>query len=535
MRKLLFLLLPLLVFTACQKAPEKKNTFRLNLVDDPVSLDPRVVRSLKDLTVVKQLFDGLMRLDGDGVPQPAIAEKVELSDDSKTYTFTLRETSWTNGDPVTADDFKYAWSKVLDPEFMTDYSHMLYPIKNARQIREGKMDLEQLGVTALDDRILVVELESPTPYFLELLAFPTSFPVNRFVDEASSIWNSPPGTDFVSNGPFQLMQWNVGSSLELVKNEGYWDADSVQLDGISLSVITDNNTESQLFDKNELDWLGQPVSANIATELIGKFNREGKLRSYPIAGTHWIKLNTDRPPFNEVRMRRAFGYAINRADIITHILQGNQTIATGPVPPSMALDEEGYFADGDTIKAKELFEEALADLGWDRDSFPKIVLNYAPFERDVKIAQLIQQQWQQAFGIPVRLEVTENQLYRRNVREGHYQAGLGSWIGDYNDPISFLDLFQYPNDVALGSGMNDTRWHNKQYAALIDDSMAENEPGRRRELLHQAEKILVSEMPLIPLYHYAFDYVKKDHIEGVVLLPTGTADFKNVRINMDSR
>ncbi len=460
-----------------------------------------------------------MRLDAEGIPKPAIAERVELSDDLRTYTFTLRETNWTNSDPVTAGDFKYAWTKVLDPEFRTDYSHMLYPIKNARQIREGKMDLDQLGVNTLDDRTLVVELESPTPYFLELLAFPTSFPVNCSVDEASSNWSSPPGRNFVSNGPFQLMHWNVGSSLELAKNEGYWDASSVQLDGISLSIISDNNTESQLFDKNELDWLGQPVSSNIDTQLIGKFNKDGKLRSHPIAGTHWIKLNTDTPPFTDARIRQAFSYAVNRADIITHILQGNQTIATGPVPPSMALNGEGYFVDGDTIKAQELFEEALEDLGWVRDSFPKVVLNYPPFERDVKIAQLIQQQWQKAFDIPIHLEVVENQLHRRNVREGHYQAGLGSWIGDYNDPISFLDLFQYPNDVALGSGMNDTRWHSAHYASLLDDSMVESDLEKRRELLHQAEQILVDEMPIIPLYHYAFDYVKNDHMDAVVLLP----------------
>ena len=197
----------------------------------------------------------------------------------------------------------------------------------------------------------------------------------------------------------------------------------------------------------------------------------------------------------------------------------------------MGLHKSPYFADGDRAKAKELFEEGLTEQGWDRDSFPAVVINYPPQERDGKIVQLVQQQWQQTFDIPIRLEIMENQLYRRNVREGHYQAGIGGWIGDFHDPISFLELFQYRNDSPLGSGMNGTRWQDDRYASLIDLSMGESNSEKRWALLQDVEEILMNEMPVIPLYHYSFDYVKKDWIDGVILSPLGIADFKKASVH----
>lgn len=505
-----YLFLLLLVFASCGHTPEKTvQTLRLNLADDPASFDPRIARSLKDLTLVKQLYEGLMRLDSDGNPQPAIAEKVDLSDDLLTYTFHLRNAEWTNGKPVTAYDFEYAWKTVLDPTFATDYAHMLYPIKNAKARREGKCDAEDLGIRVEDEKTLIIQLEAPTPYFLELTAFPTYFPI---LDEAY-------------NGPFKLQKWSPQSELQLVKNPSYWDQKNVRLNALVFSIITDNNTERHLFEKNKLDWLGQPISHNISTESVNKIKER---KSYNVAGTFWFKFNTEKTPFNLPEVRRAFAYAINRKEIIEHILQGNQIPATGPLPPSMQLQTEPYFIDGDIKLAQQLFEEALTQGGWTRKTFPKIILNYPPSERNTKIVQLVQQQWREALGIEVKLVAVENQLYRRNVLQGLYQVGTGDWIADFNDPLAFLELFKFRNQD--GNGMNDTGWYHALFSRLLDQSLVECDPVQRKKLLQQAEKILVDEMPIAPIYHYAFDYVRKDYVKNVILSPLGTADFKLVTI-----
>ncbi len=520
-----------LTMTGCQHPKKSMNqqVLRLNLSEDPISLDPRNVRSLKDLTVVKQLFEGLTRLDEQGHPQLALASKVEISEDQTTYTFTLRDALWSNGDRVTAEDFISSWSQVLNPQFACDYSHLLYPLKNARSAREEKCPLSAVGMTALNDSTLVIQLENPTPYFLELTAFPTYFPVNHALEQKDVRWALPPGDLFVCNGPFRIKQWNPQVDLLLEKNPSYWDANAVTLEEIAFTVLSDHATEALLFEKRELDWLGQPVSFNIAPELLSKMRSMGKITSYPVAGTFWFKFNTDQPPFHHAKIRKAFSLAICRNDIITHLLQGNQQAATGPLPPSMCLQKTPYFQDGDLDAAQRLFEEALQEEGWTRDTFPKTSLSYPPTERNVKIAQLVQQQWQNAFEIPIHLNSVELQVYRRQVRQGLFQVGTGDWIADFNDPVAFLEIFKYRNDETTGSGMNDTGWQNPAFISFLELSLHEKDPIQRKELLHAAEQILVEEMPVAPVYHFSFDYAKQAEITGVVLSPLGIADFKHAK------
>lgn len=514
--KVLFLLL-LGLLIGCEQKQHEEQTLHLNLCDDPVSLDPRVVRSSKDLTLMKQMYEGLYRLDAEGIPQPALAESVAISDDLLTYTFTLREAYWSDHTPVTASDFERAWTQVLDPSFASDYSHMLYPIKNGRLAREGRCPPNAVGVEAINERTLCVQLETPTPYFLELVSFPTYFPVNH-------------ARSFVYNGPFSLKKWIPQTELVLEKNRTYWDQSSVNLDSIVFSIIDDTNTEAYLFEKEELDWLGQPISRNIISDLLGKMKKEWKFDSYPVAGTFWIKFNTEKEPFDDPRVRKAFSYAMNRQQIITHILQGNQTIATGPVPPFMTINEEPYFQDGDVIKARKLIKEVMREKGWTVATFPKIILNFPPIERNLKIMQLLQQQWHEALGIHVELEAQEFQLYRSNTKQGLYQMGTGDWIADYNDPLTFLEIFKYRNDNDAGNGMNDTGWQNEEFSTLLEHSLLEKDSKARKSILNRAEKILVEEMPVAPIYHYSFDYAKKPHVENVVLSPFGTADFKTAKI-----
>lgn len=536
-----FLLLGLsLLLTTCTQSPERKppnqigsleNFLKVNLADDPDSIDPRIVRSIKDLTLAKQLFEGLTRLDCEGKPVLAIAETVNISKDLKTYTFKLRASIWTNGDKVTAHDFIYAWSKVVDPAFRTDYSHMLYPIKNARLIREGKCPVDALGVLALDDRTLVVQLEEAIPYFLELTAFPTFFPVRRGIDEQQPKWSSK-AEYFVGNGPFVLDSWKSRDELKLVKNTNYWDKDNVRLNGIIFSMITDNNTEAELYQKNELDWLGLPISHSISTDLLQHLKSQGKVSSYKVAGTFWFAFNTQKAPFDDVRIRKAFSFAINRADIIEHVLQGNQTVATSPVPECLSNRKEACFIDGDVIEAQKLLECYLADKQISKEQFPEVVLYHTPQERNAKIAQAVQQQWQKAFEIPIKMESVEGKYFRSQIRLGNFSIATSQWVADFNDPIAFLEIFKYHKSEANGLGMNETNWQNDQFIALLDQSKTAPDASSRIELLESAERLLVNEMPIAPLYHYSWDYLKKDYVKNVVLSPLGLADFKEAEIEV---
>lgn len=482
-------------------------TLRLNLPDDPTSFDPRLVRNLRDLTLVKQIYEGLMRNDVNGTLQPALAEKIEISEDQRTYTFTLKTSYWSNGAPLTAHDFKNAWTRVLEPSFASDYSFLLYPIKNAQAIREGKQSSQTVGIFAPDDHTLIVELHTPTPYFLEMTAFPTFYPV------------SEDGTGrLLTNGPFKLKEWIPQTQLVLEKNPMYWDASTVSLDEMNFSIISDNLTEYYLFEKGELDWVGQPISANLPSDLIGKLKESQKLDSYNIAGTFWVRFNTRSNIFANTNIRKAFSLAINRRELIAHILQGNQMPATGPVPPCMSLQSQPYFEDGNVEEARLLFQRGLYELGLTDDALPEITYHYSQSERGHKIAQLLQEQWKRAFTLPIHIQALELHVYRQKIKEGSFQFGSGEWIADFNDPLAFLERFKY--------AQNETSWKNDKYTFLLDAALSMVDSEKRQDLLRQAESLLVDEMPIAPLYHYAFDYAKKESVKDVVLSPLGIADFK---------
>lgn len=482
---------------------EKNSTLSLNLAEDPHTLDPRQVRTLRDITLVKQLFDGLTRLSPTGKPENALAEKVDISADGLTYTFTLRNATWSDGSPVTAFDFQTSWLTVLDPQFPTDYAHMLFPIKNAREAKLGKCLLEDVGIKAENATTFVVHLEHPTPYFLELTSFPTLFAFK----------------EALFDGPFIVDNYRPDASLVLTKNPLYWQNDCVSLEKIAFTIISDNSTESLLYEKGELDWLGQPLSHNISSDHVAKLKKEGALHSFPVAGTFWLKFNTATTPFQDSRLRRALSYVIDRQAIVTHILQGNQEPSIGVLPSTMTLNS---FETPALSAAKELFDSYVAEKG-----MPALVLSYGSTERNSKIVQFVADTWHKAFGIEVKLEGLELKSYRQKVKKGEYMVGTGDWIADFNDPVSFLDLFKYKE-----GSLTDTGWYNEAYSALLSQAELETNESKRSAFLAEAEKILFNEMVVAPLYHYSFDYVKNDSVTDVVLSPIGSADFKYAKKEM---
>lgn len=495
----------------------------LNIVSEPPTLHPALATDSTSGGVLIQTFEGLTRIDKDGVPQPAMAEDIQVSDDQLTYTFKIREdATWTNGDPVTAEDFEYAWKWAIDPQNQSQYAYQLYSIKGAEAANNGEGSLDDVAVKVVNEKTLEVTLVNPTPYFLQLLAFYTYFPVNKNVAEANPDWYKDAGDDYVTNGPFKMTEWNHSESILLEKNEDYWDADTVKLETVEMSMVEEPTTELSMFDNDELDWAGLPFGA-LPTDSIKALKDNGDLNVKAIAGTYWYKFNTEEKPFNNENIRKALTYAIDRKAIVEQITQGGQIPAMAVVPPTMfSENEKGYFKDNDIEAAKAALEKGLKEEGYASvKDLPKITLSYNTSEAHAKIAQAVQDMWKKNLGIDVELDNEEWQVYLEKIDSGDYQIGRMSWSGDYNDAFNFLELYRDAN-----GGNNDTGWENPEYKELLIASQKETDEAKRKQLLQDAEAILMNELPIAPVYFYTNTWVQKENLKDVVISGLGEAQLK---------
>lgn len=536
-RAVLFLIMTALFFSGCSRDESfefkdngkkpilaEEQVLRLNLYTEPPTLDPGKSNDATSFHVLKMLFEGLTRIQPDGKVKPAAAKSIEISEDLKTFRFTLRDSVWTNGDPVVADDFEYAWKRILNPDFEAPYAYQLYVVKNAEAAKQGKVSLDEIGVEAIDEKTLLVTLEKPVPYFLDLVAFSAFYPVNRNTVSKHLGWADDAQDAYVSNGAFELSSWKHNNEIEVVKNQKYWDRDSVRLEKILMMMIGDESTELSMFENGELHWAGRPIS-RLPADAIPALRENGSLKSHPVAAVEWYKFNTARFPFNHKKMRKAFSYAINRKEIIEKLMPDGHIVATGIVPKMLTGERKPFFSDGDKEKAKALFSEVLDEVGITKEDLPSIVLSYNSNEAHHRLAQAIQQQWNETFGIQVSLEIFEWRVYISKLRNHDFQIARLGWAADFRDPINFLEVFKYKNDLLFG-GNNDTQWENIGYIAFLDRSESIIDEKERLEVLHNAERLFINEMPVAPIYFMTDNYVKKANLRGTYLSGLGDVDFK---------
>ncbi|MDF2679741.1 MAG: transporter substrate-binding protein [Brevibacillus sp.] len=506
--------------TAAPAAPteeKKPQVFRANLTSEPSTADPGLAKDATSGAIVRATFDGLTRLDKDSKPMKSMASDIKVSDDNRVYTFTIRDAKWSNGDPVTAHDFEFAWKRVLDPKLAAEYAYQLYYIKNAEKVHTAKAKPEELGVKALDDKTLEVTLENPTPFFLELTAFYTYYPVDKKVVEANPNWANEAATH-VGNGPFKMTGWEHKSKIVLEKNENYWEKDAVKLDRIEFAMIEDDSTALSMFENGELDWAGQPLGG-LPTDAIPSLKDAGKLVVHPKATMYWYKLNTTKAPLNNAKIRKALSYAVNRQAIVDNITQVGQVPTMGMLPQSMIIKKDGYFKDNDIETAKQLLAEGLKELGL--SSLPPVTLSYNTTDRHKKIAEALQDQWKKGLGIDVKLANKEFKVHLQDMHELNYDIGRIGWNADFNDPINYMEMFREKD-----TGNNDTGWENAKYKELLQQSAIAKDPAARTELFAQAEQIFMDEMPLIPLFTDVDVWVQSDKVKGVQVDGLGFIDLK---------
>lgn len=492
---------------------------RTNNSSEPGSLDPALAQGTHESWILNNLFEGLMKHDSTGQIIPGMAKEYTLSEDNLTYTFTLRDDiKWSNGDPVTAQDFEFAWKRALDPELAADYAYQLYYIKGAEKYNSGEGTVDEVAVKALDDKTLEVTLEAPTAYFLDLCAFYTYYPVNKAVAEANPDWAKDPST-YVSNGAFKLKSWEHNAKITLAKNENYYDKDNIKLDGIDFDIIEDENTAWQKYEGGEYDILVTLPQAVVA-QLKAENNPE--LQIGPEVGTYYYNLNNDKKPFNNKKVRQALVYALDRQTIVDKIAQGGQIPATGIVPPGL-LDENGEdyrkttgdFIGYDLEKAKTLLAEGLAEEGMTVEDFNAqgFVLLYNTSEAHKKIAQAAQEMWRTNLGLEVGLENVEFQVKLDREKAGDYDISRAGWIGDYSDPMTMLDLFY------TDGPFNDANYSNPEYDRLIDIAKSTADQKVRFDAMREAEKILMEDVPIVPVYFYTQPYAVKPYVTGIYKIP----------------
>ena len=496
-----------------------KKILRSNNSSEPGSLDPALAQGTHESWILENVFEGLMTFDENGELVPGMAESYEISEDGLTYTFKIRDgVTWSNGDPVTAEDFEYTWKRALDPELAADYAHILYYIKGAQAYNSGEGSRDDVAVKALDEKTLEVTLEAPTAYFLELTAFYTYFPVNKNVVESNPDWAKDPETH-VSNGPFKLVRWDHNAKIVLEKNESYYNADKIKLDGIELDIIEDQNTAWQKYEGGEYHILVD-VPTSVVAQL--KAQNDPQLNIGNQIGTYYYNVNPDVKPFNNAKVRQALSMAIDCETITENITQGGQIPAEGVVPYGLKDENGNEFRDGvgslveyDPDKAKQLFEEGLAEEGMTLEEFNsgQFVILYNTSESHKKIAQAIQEMWRTALGIEIGLENVEFQVKLDREKAGDYQISRGGWIGDYMDPMTILDLWWSE------SAFNDVKYNNEEYDKLIAESKATDDQNIRMENLRNAEKMIMEDMAVIPIYFYTQPYVVKENVSGITYVP----------------
>lgn len=485
---------------------------------EPQDIDPHITTGVPESHIVGALFEGLVNKHPDTLqPVPGVAERWEVNDDGRIYRFHLRHNAkWSNGDRITAEDFRWSWWRALQPKLGNEYAYMLYPIRNAEEFATGKLaDFSQVGVRVLDDYTLEVELKAPTPYFLQLIDHHSYYPVPRNaiekfggVTSRFSKWTRPGNA--ITNGAFLLTEWKLNKYVKTEKNPHYWNADNVKLNGIVFYPTENITTEERMFRSRQLH-----ITSDLPINKVAEYKREhpDELRLHPYLGVYYYLVNVTRPALRDARVRRALAMAIDRDALTTRVLHGVVKPAYTLTPPGTLDYQPPVLFGFDPAAARALLAEAGYPNG---EGFPKFEIMYNTHEQHRKIAVAVQQMWKQHLGIDVDIVNQEWKVYLDSRDELNYDIARASWIGDYVDPNTFIDMW------VAGGGNNDTGWANARYDALVHKVPTLATHAERLATYKEAETILLQEMPIIPVYYYVTRHLVNRAVKGV---PTNILDY----------
>ena len=512
----------------------------MSIASEPQTIDPALNSAVDGAIMINHMFEGLMRWEDSGSEtagsdgtcndaklgygQAESYDKVVNEDGTVTYTFHLRDgIKWSDGKDVTAQDFVYSWQRLVTPATAADYSYMIDSVVNANAIMNGEMEPSELGVSAPDDKTFVVTITSDLPYFTEICAFPATFPVRQDV-VSNPEWTYTPET-YISNGAYKMTVRETNSQIVMEPNEYYYNADKLGPQKITFKLMDDNNAQLNGFNTGELDFI-----ETVPVDEVAGLLASGEMKVVDYLGTYYVCYQTQKAPFDDWRVRKAFTLAVDRNYIVTEITQTGQ-VEAGAYVPAGVYDAAGVEGDdfrtvgGDyydpTTDAYEAnCEEAralLAEAGYPNgEGFPVVEYLYNTDDNHKAVAEALQNMWQTELGVTVTLTNQEWGTFLQTRKDGDYSIARNGWIADYNDPMTFLDMW------LTGGGNNDAQYSNPDYDAKIQEAKATSDVATRMQLMHEAEDILLEQDWVVnPLYFYTQSYMLADGIEGMYYCPLG--------------
>jgi oligopeptide transport system substrate-binding protein len=515
-----------------RRGEDGDNVLKVQFNVEVASMDPQIATDGTSFEVIAAVTEGLYSVDADGSAIPAMVDTVEKSEDGLTYTFKLKDANWSNGTPVTADDFVFAWKRLVDPEVASEYAFIMgvAGVKNADAISSGEVAVEELGVTAEDEKTLVVELDFPVPYFESLMSFPSFLPMNEeFFTSVGDNYGTSPET-LLANGPFKVTAYEpAATTISLEKNADYWDADAVALDGIQYQVIKDSQQTMLSYQNGDLD------IATLSGEQVEQFMNDPEFVNV-VAGYLWyVSPNQLVAGLENVNIRTGMALAFDKDAIANNILKDGSIPANFPVPTLLATGPDGKdfretagtYLETDKAKAVEYFEAGLAELGVTELTYTMLVEDT---EASINVAQFLQSEWQTTLpGLTVELQTMPKKNRVERMQAGDYELVLTRWGPDYADPMTYLDMW------TTGSSNNYGSWSSAEYDAIIEDAKKGDlalDLEARWEALKDAEKIVMDEAVIMPVYQKGDAVMVRSGVEGVEFHSVGiNRIFKNATKN----
>lgn len=502
----------------------REGVLHMSVGSEPSDFDPHVVTGIGEAKILHSLFEPLVNYDPHTLKAvPALAERWDVSVDGLTYTFHLRDAKWSNGEPITAQDCIDSWRRVLTPSLAADYAYMLYMIRGAEAFNKGTAEFSAVGLAAPDARTLVVHLTAPTPYFLQVLLNSPWRPVNvraiAAVGDAyrrGTPWTRP--DRIVTSGPFHLQEWTSHQRTVVVKSPTYWDRANTKLNSIVFYPMDSIDAEERAFRAGQLH-----MTYSLSLSKVASYQKDepGILRIDPYLNTYFFRFNVRKAPLDNPLLRRALALAIDRKLIAEKILKGGQRPAPSLVPPEVPDYPVPSLPARDLETAKKL----LADAGFpDGRGLPPIEINYNNSEILRMVAEAIQEMWRRDLGLNVQLLNQEYKVVFANRRTGNYQVLLSSWVGDYLDATTFLDLWR------SDAGNNHTGWGDPRYDELMNRAMTEPHIAARGRLLQQAELLMLESAPIAPIYFNTHVYLLHPAVKGWLPNPMDHMDYRHVSL-----
>lgn len=504
---------------------KRQQGIRISLPRPTRMLDPRIGTDRTSGTVIKMLYEGLLRLDLDGKPTYALAKSYTVSNDGQQYVFKLRNSFWSNGERVVADDFEYAWKKILDPSFQTVYSYLFLPIKNAKAVKDSLKPISELGVKALDSHTLLIDLEKPYPYFLELITHWIYSPLCHTTDLTHPGWAFFGAEHHVCNGPFRLSKWQCDNEIEAVKNENYWNEEDVSIERIHMRIIENPKTAWKLFQKGELDWIGEPLS--LLPQSLMK-SPPVNINYHNTNGVQWFALNTKKTFFANKKIRHAFSLGVDRETIVNTCRFGKERICHSLLSEKLSMCDPQSQLPYDPKKAVRLFREALEEMGQNSSQISLKMIVYDS-ESLVFITKQVAQMWEKLFGIHIDVEVLEWHQFFDTIPHFSYDIVSIIWYSWFNHALYTFETLTNKNKT-----MNLCQWNHPDFQKLVEQIISSRTNEERQRYTKAAESLLIDEMPIIPVFEYLSQYAKNKALENMYISPVGNIDFRWAQIKTDT-